>query len=616
MSEVVWNKYSKEEFNDVMKFSDGYIDFLSDSKTERACVKNAIALAKSYGYRDIKEVIENKEILKAQDKVYVNMMNKSIALMHIGSNPLEKGMNILGAHIDSPRLDLKQNPLYEDGNIAYLDTHYYGGVKKYQWVTLPLAIHGVVCLKDGTTVDVAIGDKESDPVFVISDLLIHLSADQLQKKANEVIAGEDLNVTVGSIPLENEEKARPFFASVEEKAAFEKAHEKKKITWKKPQKGEVVRGYLGIDAGSTTTKFVLLSDNEEILDSFYAPNEGDPLKVAKQALIDLRERYKEAGAELEILSAGTTGYGEMLFSKAFDIKNHTVETVAHARAAEKYIQDASFILDIGGQDMKAIWLENGVITNILLNEACSSGCGSFLENFASSLHIPTKEIAKTAFSSKNPAVLGSRCTVFMNSGIITEQRNGRTSEDIMAGLCRSIIENVFTKVIRVSNLDSLGKKIVVQGGTFENDAVLRAMEEYVGRDVVRAPYPGIMGAIGMALIAKEKYEKSPETEEIWDLQNLDTFSYTQDANSPCPFCGNHCNRTIVKFSNGNSWVTNNRCERGEVIGNPKDKEVNRQVKEKLQKVNAVPNLYKIREELLFKDYPHNLSNTYKNEQAG
>ena len=206
MSEVVWNKYSKEEFENVMKFSDGYIDFLSDSKTERACVKNAIALAKSYGYRDIKEVIENKEILKAQDKVYVNMMNKSIALMHIGSNPLEKGMNILGAHIDSPRLDLKQNPLYEDGNLAYLDTHYYGGVKKYQWVTLPLAIHGVVCLKDGTTVDIAIGDKESDPVFVISDLLIHLSQDQLQKKANEVIAGEDLNVTVGSIPLENEEK--------------------------------------------------------------------------------------------------------------------------------------------------------------------------------------------------------------------------------------------------------------------------------------------------------------------------------------------------------------------------------------------------------------------------
>lgn len=206
MSEVAWKKYSKEELDAVMQFSEGYMDFLSDSKTERACVKNAIKLAQSYGYRDIEEVIKNKEILKPQDRVYVNMMNKSIALMQIGSNPLEEGMNILGAHIDSPRLDLKQNPLYEEGDIAYLDTHYYGGVKKYQWVTLPLAIHGVVCLKDGSTVDISVGDKESDPVFVISDLLIHLSGEQLQKKATEVIAGEDLNVTIGSIPLENEEK--------------------------------------------------------------------------------------------------------------------------------------------------------------------------------------------------------------------------------------------------------------------------------------------------------------------------------------------------------------------------------------------------------------------------
>ena len=206
MSEVVWNKYSKEEFNDVMKFSDGYIDFLSDSKTERACVKNAIALAKSYGYRDIKEVIENKEILKAQDKVYVNMMNKSIALMHIGSNPLEKGMNILGAHIDSPRLDLKQNPLYEDGNIAYLDTHYYGGVKKYQWVTIPLSLYGVVAKKDGTVVDVVIGEDDNDPVVGISDLLIHLAAEQLDKKAAKVIEGENLDVTLGNMPLVGEKK--------------------------------------------------------------------------------------------------------------------------------------------------------------------------------------------------------------------------------------------------------------------------------------------------------------------------------------------------------------------------------------------------------------------------
>lgn len=206
MSELAWKKYSKDEFDRVMEFSDRYMDFLSDSKTERACVKNAIALAEESGYRNISSIIENHELLKPGDKVYMNMMNKSLALMHIGSLPLEKGLNILGAHIDSPRLDLKQNPLYEDSNIALLDTHYYGGVKKYQWVTLPLAIHGVVCLKDGTTIDIAIGDKESDPVFVISDLLVHLSGEQLQKKASDVVAGEDLNVTVGSIPLEDEEK--------------------------------------------------------------------------------------------------------------------------------------------------------------------------------------------------------------------------------------------------------------------------------------------------------------------------------------------------------------------------------------------------------------------------
>ncbi len=206
MSEFAWKKYDKKKFEEVMSFNDQYMEFLSTSKTERACVKQAIDLAKNAGYVDIKDVIKNKTILKSQDKVYVNMMNKSLALMHIGEDALEDGMNILGAHIDSPRLDLKQNPLYEDGDIAYLDTHYYGGVKKYQWVTIPLAIYGVVVLKDGTTIDISIGDHEEDPVFVISDLLIHLSGDQLQKKANDVIAGEDLNVTVGSIPLENAEK--------------------------------------------------------------------------------------------------------------------------------------------------------------------------------------------------------------------------------------------------------------------------------------------------------------------------------------------------------------------------------------------------------------------------
>ena len=396
---------------------------------------------------------------------------------------------------------------------------------------------------------------------------------------------------------------KPFFSDENEKQRFLDAHRKPSLSWKRPEPGQMVCGYLGIDAGSTTTKFVLMGRDGEILDSFYAPNGGDPLKVARDALIGMREKYRAAGAQLKILAAGSTGYGEMLFAKAFGLACHTVETVAHARASREYAADASFILDIGGQDMKAIWLENGVITNILLNEACSSGCGSFLENFASSLGIAVQDIAGAAFQSRHPAVLGSRCTVFMNSSIITEQRNGRSAQDIMAGLCRSIIENVFTKVIRVSNLDSLGKKIVVQGGTFENDAVLKAMEEYVGRPVTRAPYPGIMGAIGAALIAAGRAKDQPEPCAL-DLDALDEFSWEQTANSPCPFCANHCRRTVVRFSNGSSWVTNNRCERGEILGDPADESVRQRLAEKSSRAGAVPDLFKVREELLFRAYPY------------
>jgi predicted CoA-substrate-specific enzyme activase len=399
-----------------------------------------------------------------------------------------------------------------------------------------------------------------------------------------------------------------FFRSEEEKQAFEERH-RMQIAKQADLDGlkdgnKVIRGYLGIDAGSTTTKFVFMDEDEQILDSFYAPNEGEPLLVAKNALTAMNERYQSKGIRLEVIAAGTTGYGELLFSKAFDTECHVVETVAHARAVEKYVKDATFILDIGGQDMKAIWLDHGVITNIVVNEACSSGCGSFLENFASSLHIPVGNIATAAFSSKHPAELGSRCTVFMNSSIITEQRNGKSSEDIMAGLCRSIIENVFTKVIRVSNLDSLGDKIVVQGGTFQNDAVLRAMEQYIGRDVVRAPYPGIMGAIGAALITKERFQEQNLKQTFVGLDEIKNFSYIQESDSRCPFCMNHCSRTIVRFPNGKYWITNNRCENGEILGDPKSDDVRQQLKKKKEDKEKVPNLFALREKLLFQDYPY------------
>ncbi|MGX8852599.1 aminopeptidase [Amedibacillus sp. YH-ame10] len=206
MRENAWNKYDEKTLKDVFDFSEGYKKFISDCKTERECVTESIRIAEKAGYRNLDDIIKAKGTLKVGDKVYANNMGKTLALFHIGEEPIEQGLNILGAHVDSPRLDIKQNPLYEDKELAMLDTHYYGGIKKYQWVTLPLALHGIVVRKDGTSVNINIGEDDSDPVVGISDLLVHLSADQLTKTASKVIEGEDLNVTVGSIPLKDTEK--------------------------------------------------------------------------------------------------------------------------------------------------------------------------------------------------------------------------------------------------------------------------------------------------------------------------------------------------------------------------------------------------------------------------
>lgn len=219
-----WLKYNSESKKEVFDFCEGYKNYLSIGKTERECIHEAIRLAEKKGYRDLNEIIKNNEVLKAGDKVYANNKDKTLALYLIGKDSLENGMRIIGSHVDSPRIDLKQNPLYEDGDLALMDTHYYGGVKKYQWVALPLALHGVVVKKDGSKINVVVGEDDNDPVLGISDLLIHLSADQLQKKANEVIAGEDLNVLVGNIPLEGKEKEavkENILALLKEKYDFE-----------------------------------------------------------------------------------------------------------------------------------------------------------------------------------------------------------------------------------------------------------------------------------------------------------------------------------------------------------------------------------------------------------
>ncbi|MCD8326954.1 MAG: acyl-CoA dehydratase activase [Lachnospiraceae bacterium] len=364
--------------------------------------------------------------------------------------------------------------------------------------------------------------------------------------------------------------SRPFFSDEKERRAFEARHGAERMKVEEPEirDGEI-RAYLGIDSGSTTSKMVLMDEKERVIDRFYASNRGQALQVVCDGIRGFYEKYEKQGVSLRILGVGTTGYGEKMLARAFGADYHIVETVAHATAAVRFFPKATFLLDIGGQDMKAIWLEDGVITNIMLNEACSSGCGSFLETFAESLNIPVEKISDEAFASENPAHLGSRCTVFMNSTIINEQRNGKSPRDIMAGLCRSIIENVFTKVVRLSNTDTLGDCVVVQGGTFNNAAVLRALEEYLGREVHLAPYSGEMGALGAAMLTRGHIEEygyaDAKGTSFIGREGLADFHYETRTGVFCPRCANHCSRTVISFSDGKYYVTGNRCERGEVL---------------------------------------------------
>ena len=398
-----------------------------------------------------------------------------------------------------------------------------------------------------------------------------------------------------------------FFQDEIEHQKFDQRHSHPKFQAQELKSGETLNAYLGIDAGSTTSKFVLLNEKEEVVEKFYANNSGDPLKLVTDALKEMRDKYRKAGVTLNLQGVGSTGYGELLFSKAFKTDYHTVETVAHAEAAKQIDENATFILDIGGQDMKAINLRGGVVTGITLNEACSAGCGSFIETYARSLEIPVQEIAGKAFSSDYPSRLGSRCTVFMNSSIITEQKHGKSPEDIMAGLCRSIIENVFTKVVRVPNLDALGDIIIVQGGTFKNEAVLRAFEQYVKKDVIRPPHPGEMGAIGIALLTKKHVESIKEKEGSYTttfigLDKLEEFTYETKPGLVCTFCSNNCNRTMVTFNDDSHFITGNRCERGEIVGDIKDPSVKEKLKAANQRISAIPNMMKRHSHLLLKDY--------------
>jgi predicted CoA-substrate-specific enzyme activase len=391
----------------------------------------------------------------------------------------------------------------------------------------------------------------------------------------------------------------PFFANDAERADFAARHPPLAPTPVLDGGPGSLRVYLGIDAGSTTSKLVAIDEEGAVRFGSYASNRGRPLDVLRDAMLELHARARDRGVELQVLGVGTTGYGERLAAAAFQADHHLVETVAHARAAVRSVPDADFVLDIGGQDMKAIFLSGGVITSITVNEACSSGCGAFLETFATDLHVPVQRIAERAFASAAPARLGSRCTVFMRSSVITEQRNGKTPDDVLAGLCSSVVENVFTKVLRLPSPDRLGRRVVVQGGTFRNDAVLRAFEQRVGRDVTRAPFPELMGAIGAALATRERHQAGAWTSSSFlGFAALDAFGYEERSAVRCPFCSNHCDRTVVTFAGGATFVQGNRCERGEIVGDPRDATVRDRVRAINAARRAVPDLVAERTRLL------------------
>jgi predicted CoA-substrate-specific enzyme activase len=312
--------------------------------------------------------------------------------------------------------------------------------------------------------------------------------------------------------------------------------------------------YLGIDAGSTTTKLALIDPAGNLLHTYYHSNLGNPVSIV---LEELKEIYARCGDRVTIRGAAVTGYGEDLIKNAFSCDLGLVETVAHYRAAAHFNPQVDFIIDIGGQDMKCFKIRNGAVDSILLNEACSSGCGSFIETFAKALGYTIADFSKMGLFAKHPVNLGSRCTVFMNSSVKQAQKDGASVEDISAGLSISVVKNAIYKVIRAANADELGQHIVVQGGTFLNDAVLRSFELELGREVIRPTISGIMGAYGAALTARDaKLEQST----LLGPQALATFSHTARP-ATCKLCTNHCSLTINQFDGGRKFISGNRCSR-------------------------------------------------------
>ncbi|MGG7176275.1 acyl-CoA dehydratase activase-related protein [Clostridium paraputrificum] len=381
---------------------------------------------------------------------------------------------------------------------------------------------------------------------------------------------------------EGVDRLEPLFKTDEDYSKFKERHNKAQAK-RKDLADYSGKAFLGIDAGSTTTKVVLITENGDIIYDFYGSNGGNPLKKVIEILKDLYSKLPES---VEIANSTVTGYGEALIKAALHVDIGEIETIAHYKAADYFLPGVDFILDIGGQDMKCLRIKNGVIDSILLNEACSSGCGSFIESFGKSLNMEVKDFAKEALKAKAPVDLGSRCTVFMNSRVKQAQKEGADVSDISAGLSYSVIKNALFKVIKIRDEKEMGDKIIVQGGTFYNEAVLRCFELISGREVVRPDIAGLMGAFGSAIISKERYEEG-STSNLLSKEKIDSFEMVSDF-TRCGRCGNNCLLTINKFSTDEEFISGNRCERG--LG--------------IEKTNAeVPNLYKYKFKRTFKYIP-------------
>lgn len=481
-------------------------------------------------------------------------------LMNEGASKEDIAVSVFQAVVNQTISGLAQGKPIR-GKVAFLGgpLHFITELKKRFIISLNLKDEDVI--------------KTEDEQFYVAIGCAFLSESKTTVKFEDILSKFDGD--------SNEEKSgflEPLINDDVELEAFRKRHSMAEVEQEDIKK-YVGKAFLGIDAGSTTTKIALISEDSKLIYSYYGSNKGNPLTSVVEALLEMK---KEMNDKITIVNSAVTGYGEHLLKVALKVDIGEIETVAHYKAAKFFMPEVDFILDIGGQDMKSLKIKDGNIESISLNEACSSGCGSFIQTFSESLGTDIEQFAKLGLTSKAPVDLGTRCTVFMNSKVKQAQKEGADISDISAGLALSVIKNALFKVIRIRNMDELGQNIVVQGGTFYNESVLCALEKLIGKNVIRPTISGIMGAFGCAIIAKERYTNGYKTSLIsFDKMRNFTFDTTMRR---CGKCGNNCLMTVNIFEDGSEFISGNRCEKG--LGVEKTK-------------NKLPNLFKYKYNKLF-----------------